>query len=189
MGKSQHKHKSLTCVISNSLLWWLNKCCLFSRQLGGLHRLVLLLVFLTRKQLTKSKQWARRTAAHCAFTSYRPPYKRPRRKIKGRGTGTLACFFSFFSLALFKGWKGSFKPLRIVLEKALCWRNCYIKALPTKWYNPHGSKHQFVFILKLYDWWRYCWLFCAFFGSHFFMKVFGLTTRHSAFLLLLRRRD
>lgn len=75
-------------------------------------------------------------------------------KIKGRGTGTLACFFSFLSLALFKDWKGSFKPLRIVLEQALCWRNCYIKTLPTKWYNSCGSKHQFVFILKLYDWWQ-----------------------------------
>lgn len=81
--------------------------------------LVSLLVFLTRKLLTKSEQWARRTAAHCAFTSYQLPYKRPRGKIKGRATGTLACFFSFISLALFRDGKGSFKPLRIALEQAL----------------------------------------------------------------------
>lgn len=93
--------------------------------------LVSLLVFLTRKRLTKSEQWARRTAAHCAFTSCRLPYKRPRGKIKGRGTGTLACFFSFLSVAPFKDGKGSFKPLKIVLERALYKGTGHIKTLHT----------------------------------------------------------
>lgn len=69
--------------------------------------LVSLLVFLTGKRLTNSEQWARRTAAHCAFTSYQLPYKRP----SGGGElkdGTLAHsldFSSILPLAPFQGLK------------------------------------------------------------------------------------
>lgn len=79
--------------------------------------LVSLLVFLTRTHLTESEQWAGGTAAHCAFTFYQLPYKRPQGKIKGRDAGTLAWFFSLLSLALFREEKGSLKPLRNVLEQ------------------------------------------------------------------------
>lgn len=43
-------------------------------------RLLSLLVFLTRKCLTESEQWARRTAAHCAFTSYQLPSQKASRE-------------------------------------------------------------------------------------------------------------
>lgn len=79
---------------------------LFARQLGELHRLVSLLVFLTRKHLTKSEQWARRTAAHCAFTSYQLPYKNPQGKLKDRALAHLLAFSLFFC-SLFKDGEGS----------------------------------------------------------------------------------
>lgn len=83
--------------------------------------LVSLLVFLTRKRLTNSEQWARRTAAHCAFTSYQLPYKRPSGGgIKGRDAGTLSRFFLYSSSRPFsRPEKGGFKPLRIVPERLL----------------------------------------------------------------------
>lgn len=115
-------------------------------------------------------------------------------KIKGRGTGTLACFFSFLSLALFKAGKGSFKPLRIVLEQALYKRNGHIKTL-----FPMVELCVFVLIYECVhsDWWqrRKSWLLLILLGLFFshitsFTQVFGLTvTRHSAVLLLLMRRQ
>lgn len=136
--------------------------------------LVSILVFLTRKRLTKSEQWARRTAAHCAFTSCRLPYKRPQGKIKGQGTGTLACFFSFLSLTPFKDGKGSFQPLRIVPGQALYEENGHIKTLHThtrvKWYNCCESVLMSLYI-QIDDRGENpgcCWLFCDFFHITFF---------------------
>lgn len=147
----QH-HTAHWLVKSNGLLFWGHNCRLFSCQLGGLYTAAITISILDKK--TSHEQRAKRTAAHCAFTSYWLPHKRLHGKLKGRPLARLlASFFPpfFLSLALFMDGKGSFKPLRIAVVQALYRSYSNIKTLET-------DSNSLTVVLKYWlvhsDWWQ-----------------------------------
>lgn len=111
-----HMHSSLTCVNLNGRLWWENNCCLFRRQLGGLHGAGITISILDKK--TPHKQRAVGQEDSCTLCFHFIPT--PVQKALGGGgvlkDGTLAHLLDFSSilpLAPFQGlvperllWKG-----------------------------------------------------------------------------------
>lgn len=150
--------------------------------------LVSLLVFSTRKPLTKSEQWAKGTAAHCAFTSCRLPHKGLQGKLKDGALAHLLAFSLFFLSPLSRMEKEVLKHYQSF------WRGLRTKATATVRHTDWNGATVAAVCLNIS--WRIQigrrgdssgrgLLFCAVFRSHFFTVVSGLAvTRRFAALLV-----
>lgn len=146
-----HMHSPLTCVNLNGRLWWENNCCLFHRQLGGLHGAGITISILDKK--TPHKQRAVGQEDSCTLCFHfipTPRTKGPRGGgIKGRDAGTLARFFLYSSSRPFsRPEKGGFKPLRIVPERLL-WKGGPHKDT-ARCFKRRVRRYDFVHS----DWWQ-----------------------------------
>lgn len=74
----------------------------FLSQLGGLHRAGITISILDGKMSHKKRAVGQEDSCTLCFHFRLTPSQKASEEIKGRGTGTLACFFSFLSFASFK---------------------------------------------------------------------------------------
>ena len=108
--RSRHKHSSLNCDIR--IKWWsltagIVVVCV-PHQLGGLHGAGITISILDKRRAHRKRAVGQEDSCTLCFHFIPTPAQNAPGEIKGQGTGTLARSFSFFSLALFRGWKRTF---------------------------------------------------------------------------------